>query len=128
MNFDASPYDLCFAKIGGTWCRLTIGVGNGSTSRKKFTALYAGRDNMNGNPYEQYYLFDILTDGTVIICGWFNICYMNVHNARLAGQKALELAIGGTSTWTDSTWKNLSDVETNVSVSEIIGIKFQNKF
>lgn len=127
MNFDASPYDLCFARVGGTWCRLTAGVGSGSTGRKKFTALYAGRDNTTNTPYEQYYLCDILANGTVATCGWFNVGSLNVQNARLAGQKALELAIAGTSTWADPTWKNLSDVETSVGISEIIGIKFQAK-
>lgn len=127
MNFDASPYDLCFARVGGTWCRLITGVGSGSTTRKKFTAVYAGRDTPNGNPYEQYYLFDILNDGTVATCGWFNVGNLNVQNAKLAAQKALELAIAGTSTWTDPTWKTLADVETSVSVSQIIGIKFQTK-
>lgn len=127
MNFDASPYDLCFAQVGGTWCRLITGVGGGSTTRKKFSALYAGRDYVNANTYEQYYLLDIVPDGTIATCGWFDIASKNTQNARLAGQKALELATAGTSTWTDPTWKKLSDVESSVTVSKIIGIKFQTK-
>jgi hypothetical protein len=127
LNFDASPYDLCFALVGGTWCRLITGVGGGSTTRKKFSALYAGRDYVNGGTYEQYYLLDIVPDGTIATCGWFDIASKDTQNARLAGQKALELAIAGTSTWTDPTWKQLKDVESNVSVSKIVGIKFQTK-
>lgn len=129
MNFDASPYDLCFAQVGGTgtWCRLITGVGGGSTTRKKFSALYAGRDYVNAGTYEQYYLLDIAPDGTIATCGWFDITAKDTQNARLAGQKALELAIAGTSTWTDPTWKTLANVETNINVSKIIGIKFQPK-
>ncbi len=127
MNFDASPYDLCFAQVGGTLCMLISGMGGGISTRKKFTTVYAGRDNTIYNPYRQYYLLDILGDGTVATCGWFDLSALQIQNARLAGQKALELAIAGTSTWTDPTWKNLSDVETNVSVSKIFGIKFQTK-
>ena len=127
MNFDASPYDLCFALIGGTWCRMITGVGQGASSRKKFTAVYAGRDNANARTYEQYYLFDILPDGTIATCGWYDVGSLNIQNARLAAQKALNLAIAGTSTWTDPTWKYLSDVETSVNVTKIIGIKFQAK-
>jgi hypothetical protein len=127
MNFDASPYDLCFAQVGGTWCRLITGVGGGSTTRKKFSALYAGRDYVNASTYEQYYLLDIVPDGTIATCGWFDIASKDTQNAKLAGQKALELALAGTSTWTNPTWKTLADVETNVNVSKIIGIKFQPK-
>ena len=127
MNFDARPYDMCFAKIGGTWCRMITGIGLDASNRKKFTAVYAGRDNANARTYEQYYLFDILPDGTVATCGWFDVGSLNVSNARLAAKQALDLAIAGTATWTDPTWKYLNDVETNVTVSIIVGIKFQTK-
>lgn len=127
MNFDASPYDLCFAQVGGTLCMLISGMGGGTSTRKKFTTVYAGRDNTTHFPYEQYYLLDILGDGTVATCGWFDLSALQIQNARLAGQKALELALAGTSTWTDPTWKYLSNVETSVNVTKIIGIKFQAK-
>lgn len=68
-----------------------------------------------------------LDDGTVATCGWFDLSAMNIQNARLAGQKALELALAGTSTWTDPTWKYLNNVETSVNVTKIIGVKFQAK-
>lgn len=127
MNFDASPYDLCFAQVGGTWCRLITGNYSGSTGRKKFSALYAGRDYVDAGTYEQYYLLDIVPDGTIATCGWFDIAAKDTQNSRLAAQKALDLAIAGTSTWSDPTWRKLSDVETSVNVSMIIGIKFQAK-
>lgn len=127
MNFDASPYDLCFAQIGGTLCRLVSGMGTGTSGRKKFTAVYAGRDNAGAGTYEQYYILDIVPDGTIATCGWFDIGSKDNQNAKLAGQKALELALAGTSTWTNPTWKTLADVETNVNVTKIIGIKFQTK-
>lgn len=127
MNFDASPYDLCFAQVGGTLCQLISGMGTGVTGRKKFTTIYAGRDSAGGGTYEQYYLLDIMPDGTIATCGWFDIGTKDNLNAKLAGQKALELALAGTSTWTNPTWKTLADVETNVTVSKIIGIKFQPK-
>ena len=127
LNFDASPYDLCFAQVGGTWCILTTGVGQGANAGKKFSTVYAGRDYVNAGTYEQYYLLDIVPDGTIATCGWFDIAAKDTQNGRLAGQKALELAIAETSTWTDPTWRKLSDVETSVSVSKIIGIKFQTK-
>ena len=116
MNFDATPYDMCFAKIGGTWCRMITGIGQNATTRKKFTAVYAGRDNANTWTY-----------GEVATCGWFDVGLLNIRNARLAAKQALDLAIAGTATWTDPTWKYLNDVETNVNVSIIVGIKFQAK-
>ena len=124
MNFDASGYDIVTALLGGTECLLVSGSRTGSTGRKKFTATYAGRDTADGTPYEQYYLFDILGTGVVATCGWFDIGAKNTQNARLAGQKALELAKSGGS-WSDPVWKTLADVETNVSCTAIYGYKFR---
>ena len=45
---------------------------------------------------------------------------MNIQNARLAAQKALA---GGT--WSDPAWVYLDDVETNVTVTQIVGVKYR---
>ena len=122
-QFSVQGYDEVIAQVGGTWIRLDSGHGVGANGRKKFTGLYAGRDTAGGAPYEQYYLLDILGTGYIADCAWFNVGSLNIQNARLAGQKAIE-CITNSVAWSDPVWKNLEDVETNVNVTRIIGVKY----
>ena len=120
ISISVAGYDEVYAYLGAVWARLCSGKGGGTNGRKKFVAVYAGRDRTDLKCYEQYYILDILADGKVAVCGWFNVGSMNIQNARLAAQKALA---GGT--WSDPAWVYLDDVETNVTVTQIVGVKYR---
>ena len=123
ISVSVAGYDEVYALIGGTWARLVAGHGASATQRKKFTAVYAGRDNAAGRPYEQYYILDILSDGTVATCGWFDVGALNRYNASIAAQNALTLAKSGGS-WSEPVWRYLADYENNINVTKIVGVKY----
>lgn len=121
--FSLAGYDTAYARTGGIWVQLIAGHGSGTNGRKKFTALYAGRDIANAAIYEQYYILDILGDGTIATCAWFDVGRMYADNATIAAQKAME-CIQNNTPWSTPIYEGLTSVENDIPLYQIIGVKY----
>jgi len=74
IQFDSTGYDEVYAMIGGMKLR-AVSKGRGNNVRMKFIGQWCGADTTArtiDNYYRQDYLLDILSGGTVAICGWLN--------------------------------------------------------
>lgn len=96
INFSSQGYDLLFAKVGGTLLQCISNERGSSSVRYKFTGIWAGRDIVAMEFYNQLYILDILSDGTIATCAWVN--------------NFIPGSVGD---------------ENNIAVTEIIGIKFK---
>lgn len=96
INLSSQGYDLLFAKVGGALLQCVSNERSNSGIRYKFTGIWAGRDTVAEEFYNQIYILDIMANGTVATCAW-----MVNFIPGSAGD------------------------ENNIAVTEIFGIKFK---